>query len=206
MAAHCGGIVFFAAAFLLFCFLAMASSNEGAPGFVANKTAARLCGSKLKEVEDFPKKCKPGQTKTTRFTEDEVNSYLALELKPKYHPCLKSLVMTFEENQLQGVAEIDFDRLGKSSKGVFPKLISLLFSGTHRLAASGQLESKKGKANFRLKKAQFDDGTLPSFLVEGVITAVGRRQKPPFDPLKPSEMPYKIDKVDVHLGYIIVYQ
>jgi hypothetical protein len=206
IAANRSCIAFYAAALSLFCCLATASSKKETPGFVAAKSAAATCGSKLKEVENFPKKRKTGQTKTTQFTEDEVNSYLALDLKPKYHACLKSLVMTFEENKLQGVAEIDFDRLGSSSKGVLSKLISLMFSGKHRLSASGELESKNGKANFRLEKAQFDDSTLPNFLVEGIITAVGRKQKPPFDPLKPSEMPYKIEKVDVHPGYIIVYQ
>jgi hypothetical protein len=206
IAANRSCIAFFAAALSLFCYLAMASSKEETSGFVATKSAAAMCGSKLKEVESFPKKRKPGQTKTTQFTEDEVNSYLALDLKPKYHACLESLVMSFGENTLQGVAEIDFDRLGSSSKGILSKLIRLMFSGKHRLTASGQLESKNGKANFRLEKAQFDDSTLPSFLVEGIITAVGRKQKPPFDPLKPSEMPYKINKVDVHPGYIIVYQ
>jgi hypothetical protein len=199
-------IAFFAGAIILLCCLATASSKEATPGFAPSKSAAALCSSKLKEVENFPKKRKPGQTKTTQFSEDEVNSYLALELKPKYHACLKSLVMTFEEDKLQGVAALDFDRLGSSSKGVLPKLISLLFSGMHKLTAGGQLESKDGKANFRLEEAKFDDGTLPNFLVEGIITSVGRKQKPPFDPLKPSEMPYKIDKVEVHRGYIIVYQ
>ena len=188
------------------CSLAAALSVTDASTFVATKAAAARCGSKLKEVEDFADKRKPGQTKATQFSGDEVNSYLALNLGSKYHPCLKSLVIYFEENRLQGVAAIDFDRLGSGSAKFLPKLISLMFSGTHRLTADRQLLSKDGKANFHLEKALFDDSTLPNFLVEGIITAVGRKQKPPFDPLKPSKMPYNIDKVDVHAGYIIVYQ
>jgi len=35
---------------------------------------------------------------------------------------------------------------------------------------------------------------------------VGRKQDPPFDPMQPSKMPYEIQKVDVHSGYIVVYQ
>ena len=85
-----------------------------------------------------------------------------------------------------------------------PKLISLMFSGVHTLAADGQLVTKDGKAHFKLDAGPFRWQRLPKPLVEGIISAVGRKQNPPFDPLQPSEMPYEINKVDVHPGYIIV--
>jgi hypothetical protein len=85
-------------------------------------------------------------------------------------------------------------------------LMSLMFSGTHTLSASGQLQSKDGNARFYLEQARFDNSTLPRSLVEEIISAVGKKQNPPFDPLQPSRMPYKIERVDVHRGYIIVYQ
>lgn len=176
------------------------------PSYKASKTAAEQCSSKLKAMEEFTVERKPGRKQKTRFSEDEVNSYLALELSPKYHPCLKSLVVTFEENRLQAIASIDFDRLGTASDKVLPRIIGLVFSGMHTITARGQLVSKNGKANFNLEQARFDNSTLPKYLVEQIITAVGRKQKPPFDPLQPSEMPYEIEQVDVHPGYIITYQ
>lgn len=131
---------------------------------------------------------------------------MALELSPKFHPCLKSLQMTFEEGNLRGVASINFDKLGSASKKFMPKLLSAVFSGTHILDARGQLLSGSGKASFRLGQARFDNSNLPKSLVEEIITAVGKRQNPPFDPLQPSNLPYRIEKVDVHQGYITVYQ
>jgi hypothetical protein len=81
-----------------------------------------------------------------------------------------------------------------------------MISGVHKITAEGTLIAQNGKARFRLHEARFDENTLPNFLVEPIISAVGRRQTPPFDPLEPSEMPYHIDKVDLHHGYIVVYQ
>jgi hypothetical protein len=143
---------------------------------------------------------------TTKFSEEEVNSYLAEDLSPQYHPCLKTIMTMFKEGRIRIVAEIDFDRLDVTSTDVFSKMIKLLFSGKHTITAQGKLQSGNREAFFDLEKAFFDNKALPNFLVEEILTAVGQKQNPPFDPMHPSEMPYKIDKVDVHPGYIIVYQ
>ena len=171
-----------------------------------SRAAAEKCGVKLKALETFAARRKPAQKQTTQFSQDEINSYLALELSAKYHPSLKSLAITLEENKLRAVGTIDFDRLGSSSTKLVPKIINLLFSGTHTLTADGQLVASNRKAHFVLYQARFDDTTLPKYLVEQIITAVGRKQNPPFDPLKPSELFYEIDRAEVHPGYVTVYQ
>ena len=101
---------------------------------------------------------------------------------------------------------MNFDQLGATSTKLLPRLLSMMISGIHTITADGKLQSRSGRANFILDQARFDTSTLPKFLVEEIISAVGRKQKPPFDPLKPSRMPYEIDRVEVHPGYIIVYQ
>lgn len=173
---------------------------------IVSRAAADRCGTKLKTLENFAKQKKPGQQQTTRFSEEEVNSYLALDLKPKYHPSLKSLTVEFEQDRLQAVAEVDFDRLGATSAKLLPKLIGLMFSGTHTISAKGKVVSGGGKAHFRLEQAQFDGSTIPKPLVEEIITAVGRKQNPPFDPLQPTELFHDIQKVEVRPGYVLVYQ
>jgi len=157
-------------------------------------------------MEDFAANADPGKKQTLRFSQDEVNSYLALELSSKYSPSLKSLMFTFEEAKLQGNAAIDFDRLGMRSAKLLSKIMAAMFSGTHRLSVRGKLIAQNSKANFQLEEARFDDTSLPNFLVEEIITAVGRKQKPPFDPMQPTQMPYRIEKVELHAGYIRIYQ
>jgi hypothetical protein len=190
----------------LSCGLAIAQTASDLSPFAASKTAAERCSSKIKKLEDFSDKRKPDERLATRFSEEEIDSYLALDLSPKYHPSLKSLRVFFEENRLRAIATIDFDRLGETSTRFLSKLISLMLSGTHTISARGRLVSGNGSAYFDLEEAHFDGRTLPKSLVEEIITVVGQKQNPPFDPLRPSTLPYKIEKIDVHSGYIIVYQ
>ncbi len=192
---------------VLFLFGSLALVAErGAAKPAITKAAAEQCNAKVNSLESFAAHRKPGQKQTTRFSEEEVNSYLALDLQPKYHSCLKSLAFTFEEGRLQGVAVIDFDRLGSTSSRLLPKLLSFMLSGVHAMTVRGQLLSGNGKANFLLEQARFDNTTLPKALVEEIITTVGRKQNPPFDPLQPSELFDDIEKAEVHPGYILVYQ
>jgi hypothetical protein len=157
-----------------------------------SSTAAERCRLKLIRLESVAALDSTDRRQTTKFSEEEVNSYLAEDLSPQYHPCLKTIMTMFKEGRIRIVAEIDFDRLDVTSTDVFSKMIKLLFSGKHTITAQGKLQS--------------GNKALPNFLVEEILTAVGQKQNPPFDPMHPSEMPYKIDKVDVHPGYIIVYQ
>ena len=198
------GVFLFLAGLPLCCAGSFAAAQ--AADFTPSKAAAAECRLKLNKLETFQGKRKPGETQTVQLSENEFNSYLALDLSTQFHPCLKSLVTVFEENRLKATATIDFDRLGTTSSKLLPKLIGLVFSGVHTLAADGQLLAKDRKAWFKINQTLFDGGTLPKTLIEGIISAVGRKQNPPFDPLQPSEMPYEINKVDVHPGYIIVYQ
>ena len=123
------------------------------------------------------------------------------ELPPEPEESRRSYV---EESKLQGVASIDFDSLAMNSKTVLTKLMTKMFSGIHTLAVRGKLVTAEGKARFELEEAHFDDSALPSFLVEEIISAVGRKQKPPFDPMQPSKLPYGIQTVELHPGRALV--
>lgn len=171
----------------------------------ASRAAADSCAAKVKRLEDFAAAAAPKKKQDTEFSEDEVNSYLALELSSKYHPSLKSLLLSFEQARLQGVAVVDFDKLGMNAKGL-ARLFARLLSGTHTLTMRGKLRTEAGKGNFILEEARFDETTLPNFLVEEIISAVGSRQKPPFDPMQPSQMPYRIKTADVLPDRIVVHQ
>ncbi len=180
------------------------SADQLAPGI--SKAAADSCARKVKALEAFAETPEKHGAKKTRFTQSEINSFLALDLKSKYHPSLQKLEFTFDEDKLSAVASVDFDNLSMNSTKVFTRLVAKLFSGVHNLCMSGKLAARDGKANFVLDEARFDSNVLPNFLVEEIISAVGRKQKPPFDPMQPSKMPYAVDRVEVHRDYILVYQ
>lgn len=171
-----------------------------------SKSAADSCDSKVKALETYAERPERQKGNVTRFSEQEVNSYLALDLSSKYSPSLKSVIFAFNESELQGSAVIDFDQLGGNSKKFSTKLLIGMFSGIHNLTVRGKLITNAGKAHFELEEARFDNNLLPNFLVAEIISAVGRKQRPPFDPMQPSQMPYHIEKVNFHKGYILVHQ
>ncbi len=171
-----------------------------------SQAASNSCAEKVKALEALAAAPQSRKKKTTRFSEEEINSYLAFELKSNYHPSLRSLDLSFGDDSLKGTAIIDFDKLSMNSTRFLNKLVARLFSGVHSLTVAGKLIANAGKANFQLEEARFDSRVLPNFLVEEIITAVGNKQKPPFDPMQPSQMPFAIKKVDVRRGHILVYQ
>ncbi len=185
--------------------LGVLSRPDNKPAGIS-KEASDSCGLKVKRLEEYTAKPDPKEKQTTQFSQSELNSFLALELSRQYHPSLKSLLVALEEDRLQGVATIDFDVLGMNSKSVAAKLFTKLFAGVHNLTVRGKLLARDGKGSFQLEEARFDDTTLPNFLVEEIISAVGKKQKPPFDPMQPNTMPYNIERVDLHREYILVYQ
>ena len=171
-----------------------------------SKAAALSCQAKVLQLEKFDTEYQPGKHQTTRISQNELNSYLALILSPDYHPCLKSLVFRFENGSMQADAMIDFDRLQFSSTQAVYSLLRSMLSGTHSLAIAGELISGDGKASFKLREARFDSLSLPNILVSEIISAVGRRQNPPFDPMQPSTLPYRIQKAEVQAGMLLIYQ
>jgi hypothetical protein len=205
------GIVgsFLAAAFLL-CGIAQSGAYSGKvanpPPAAISKAAAKSCAAKVKKLEEFSLRPSTGKTQTTRFSEEEINSYLALDLSSKFSPSLKSLILQLEEGKLQGNAIIDFDRLEITSTEIATQLFAVMLSGVHELMARGSLPVNNGKGSFQLEEAQFDGIRLPVALVREIITLIGSKQSPPFDPMSPSEMIYNIQRLDLHPGYMIVYQ
>ncbi len=199
-----GGVVaVLAAAGLLAC--GALAGTDSAQGI--SKAAAESCRVKVDRLEAFAADAnKPAREQPTRISQQEINSYLALDLSSNYSPSLKSLMFVFGNDGIQAEAIIDFDRLGMSATGMITKLMASMLSGTHTLNARGRVIAQNGKANFELQEARFDSTSLPNFLVEEIISTVGRRQRPPFDPMQPSQMPYQIKKVEIHSGYILVFQ
>jgi hypothetical protein len=179
-------------------------SNGASAGI--SKAAAASCDAKVKRMETRADDHGRGRKLETRLSETELNSYLAISLSPSYHPCLRSILLKLDEGRLQAVASIDFDRLQFSSTQLINGFLKAMLTGVHKLTIKGGLISNTGTANFRLDEAQFDSITLPNLLVSEIISAVGRKQNPPFDPMQPSTLPYLIQKVEVHSGYILIEQ
>jgi len=174
-----------------------------APNPEISKAAADSCDAKVRLLEA---NAGTGKRQTISLSEEEMNSYLALVIGPNYHPSLKSVLLRFNDGRVVAVATIDFDHLNFSSTQFLNGLIRSLLTGMHTLMVSGNAVSGEGKANFNLGEARIDTVALPNILVAEIISAVGRKQQPPFDPMQPTPLPYHIQKIDVRSRYIVLYQ
>ena len=171
-----------------------------------SEEAAQAFLDKIQEIETFSSEQKQEEEKTTRLTEEEVNSYLSLYGDSKYRSCIQDFRISFRRESLVGTASVNFDCLQATSPGSVSSLITGLFSGTHTLTASGTIENDNGKGSFLLEEARFDSVPLPGFLVKQLITAICMRLEPPFDPLEPSPFPLEIRSIHIEPGQIMVVQ
>lgn len=171
-----------------------------------SKAAADSFGAKLKRLESYDAGARPARNQTTHFSEAEWNSYLALVLSANYHPCLRDMRLKFDEGRVRAEATIDFNKLNFNSTQMLNNLVRTMLTGVHSLAVAGSLNSGGGKASFQLAEARFDSLTLPNMLVAEILSAVGRKQQPPFDPTQPNDLPYHIQRVEVRTGSVVVYQ
>lgn len=175
------------------------------PAQLVSEAAAQTFNDKVNDIETYAAG-EGGEGKTTRLTEQEINSYLNLHGNSKYRSCIQYFKISLAEESLVGTASVNFDCLRQTAPGSVSGLITGLFSGIHTLTARGNIQSDNGKGNFRLEEARFDSLPLPGFLVEQLITSICMRLDPPFDPMEPSPFPLKIRNIRIEPGQIMVLQ
>lgn len=181
-----------------------ALSDVRAPSF--SEEAAESFGQKLKDIRDFIPQQEPYRGRSTRITEEEVNSYLSLDFDSKYQSCLRTLRLTFQQDVLESLASVDFDCVKEVSPKSLPKYISLIFSGTHVITGRGKIICDNGEGRVDLEQVLFDGKRIPNFLIKEAVKAVCEAQDLSYNPLQPSRLPYSIKRITVHPGYIMVYQ
>ena len=162
--------------------------------------------TKLNRIKDFIPAKKSGRNQTIYFTEDEINAWLALQVKFRAHPSLKNLMVALDDNHAVVTADIDFDHLNANSSTLLPKLIAIMFSGVHTITAHGKITSGNGQGMFEVDKASFDKLSIPAYLMKEIIAAVGLRQPHPIDPTKSYALPFDLDRLDVRKASLIAYQ
>ena len=181
-----------------------ALSDVRAPS--VSEEAAESFGQKLKDIQGPIPQEEPFRERSTRITEEEVNSYLSLDLDSKYQSCLRTLRFTFQQDVLESLASVDFDCVKEVSPKSLPKYISLIFSGIHVITGRGKIISDDGEGRVELEQILFDGKRVPNFLIEEAVEAVCEAQDLSYNPLQPSRLPYSIKRITVHPGYIMVYQ
>lgn len=151
----------------------------------------------------------PVRPKKTRVTENELNSYLAINARDKIHPGLTQPEITMiGEGWLAGRGLVDLDEFKRhrSSQGFLDPLNYL--SGKVPVTARGHLRANGAKGQFTLESAHIHGISLPKPILQELVTYFTRSPGLPggLDMDKPFDLPAKIREIMVGKGEATIVQ
>jgi hypothetical protein len=149
------------------------------------------------------------QPKSTPFSESEVNSYLAFNIKDKIPRGLTNPEINMLGNgSLAGRVLVDLDEFNRTrrSQGFMDPLSYL--SGRLPVTARGVLRAQNGRGRFQLGSAEIYGVALPKQLVQELVSYFSRTQKNPkgFNMDAPFDLPAKIRRIDVNKDEAVMVQ
>jgi len=160
--------------------------------------AAASCASKYNLVRSGT------SAGSVNFTEQEVNSWLALDLSGSYPDGVSDVSVQLQRNNAVVLAKVDFDRLKLSVPNLLPDLMQYLFTGVHDVRVEGTISGQAGRAEYNIESVTLDEVPLPSFMVEMILERVLRRRFPGKNIESPFTLPFAIDRLSILPGRIEV--
>ena len=176
-------------------------------------------GSKFRSVMDIiennkhwaasGKKAKNGELRTFSFTEGELNEFIrqlleqAANKKRKNSVAIKSAVVRLKEGHLLEVSAVaSFDpkvikMLGSREDSAISGTVKDLMTIDNSVDLECLVTAAKGTAFIKVRKVKLKGIPIPDALLQKVLTAVGKKQRPPLDLNKPFRLPNGIRKINI---------
>ena len=143
-------------------------------------------------------------SRTYELTEAELNAYLLAQLRQQDQKAVESLSILLKEGTFLTSIEVDTDQLELKGDALTLGFLRLLLTGKQTLEVEGKLETENGMGTYRVQEARLSGFPLPAFLVTEILSSVGQKQNPPFDPTEPFPMPFGIESVTFQPGRLIL--
>ncbi|HWP59117.1 MAG TPA: hypothetical protein VNL14_14585 [Candidatus Acidoferrales bacterium] len=146
---------------------------------------------------------------TTRASEEEVNSYLAFNVREKIPQGLSNPKITMMGNGwLAGRVVVDLDEFKRrrGARGVMDPFNYL--SGNVPVTARGFLRTSRGKGRFHLDAAEILGVPVPQAVVQELVSFFSRTPENPdgFDLDAPFNLPAKIREIVIERGEAVIVQ
>ncbi len=142
--------------------------------------------------------------KTYELTEEELNAYLSAQLLQQDQKAVESINLLIKEGTFLTRVEVNTDELQVKGDDVTIGYLRLLLRGTQTLEVEGKLQAADGLASYLVQEARLSGISLPAPWVNSLLSSLGKRNTPPFDPTKPFEMPYGIQSVTFQPGKVMM--
>lgn len=177
-------------------FRSLAAARAGSNGaeVAVSAKAAEAAAEKLRQIREASSNRTAGSL--TQFSEEEVNSYLALELASRYPSGISDVQVRFLPGRILGTSQVDFAKL-KAAHRTSGGMADYLFWGIHTLSVEGGFSAIDGVGQFDLESVSLDGFTLPQRLVDLLIETFLKPRFPSLALNRPFRLPYSIDRVQV---------
>ena len=119
----------------------------------------------------------------TRFSDGEVNEYLAYALKTRPRPGVKSIHVEFANgNYIATTVMADLDALERWKPGTIPGGLRWVLSGTKSLRVDLRFRQTTDKlVGLSVEKAYYQDLRIPALVVEAMMKILAARQPEHYD-------------------------
>jgi hypothetical protein len=178
----------------------------GATGPVTAEQAERF-QKKVNDIVNHGETANAGRRRT-EFSNDELNAYLQITLKPEFPAGVAEPSVTFVgRGRLAGRAIVDLDAIRKKSSGGWFDPAAYL-SGRLPVTATGTLRTGDGQGQFDLESAEVSGIPVPKSLLQEIVTYYTRSPELPNGVSLDQKFPLtsEIDRIDIEPGKAIVHQ
>lgn len=174
---------------------AQESSGGGKP---VDPAAARV----ERVLEELEENYSSGRVPSRSYilTEPEINAYLEVELRRQERKEVETFLVQLKTAVLVSFLTVNMDEIEVKGDSMTLHLFKALLKGRAHLEVEGELSAENGKGAYSVRSARLNDLPVPASLVNLILSAVGKRQDPPFDPTQPFDLPYGIESIRIEPG------
>ncbi|RPI27818.1 MAG: hypothetical protein EHM61_07165 [Acidobacteria bacterium] len=190
-----------------FALIAVAASFLGqtpAPATAKSPDPAVERVEKMLEDLEAREMAKNNEKRTYTLTEPDLNAYLAAKIAERPRKDVESLKVEMKEGFFTTHILVDFDQVEIKGDSMTKTLVKAILHGKQTIEVDGRLQTDNGKGTYQVERASLNGMPLPSALVNSILSSVGRRQDPPFDPIEPFDLPYALKTVKVTPGKAVL--
>ncbi|MDA2937871.1 hypothetical protein MYX75_06370 [Acidobacteria bacterium AH-259-A15] len=157
----------------------------------------------VRELQDYYAKGSV-RARTYQLTEAELNAYLLAQLQLRDRKEVENIAVRLKDGGFITFVEVNMDELDLETDFLTASLFAALLSGRHTLELEGTLQTENGMGTYRVEQARLDGLPVPAPLVSSILSSLGQKQDPPFDPTQPFPLPYGIQSVTLQSGKLTI--
>ena len=157
----------------------------------------------LRDLQENDRSEEP-MSKTYTLGESDLNAYLESQLRKHQHKGVEVLEVRLQQDRrLRTILDMNMDEIQLGQDLAILILLNMV-GNRPKVEMEGELTVEDGLGTYQVKSMLLSGNEVPAYLIETVLTSIGRSQEPPFDPSQPFEMPYRIKSVKIELGRVTI--